>query len=202
MKNPRDVINHCVEEFESRTQIELVVSIKKQSDSYYNFFWFYTLVAVQIFWISALLLNDSFDFEILCIESFVLILISYLVLMRLEILKYLIPKKIKKTNLIKAAGREFYNLGMFNTRLRSGLLIKYSHWENDCILVPDKGVLQKISKEELESFTKDFQKAFKGKELSDSVGSQIRTFGVFWKSKWPNEDDENEIVQAYTDDSI
>lgn len=198
--SPKEVITRCVEEFESRTQVELVVSIKKNADTYYSYFWFYTLGFVQIFWISTLLWNDYFEFELVIVESFFLIGFCYLILVRFEILKYLVSNKVKQKKIEKAAEQEFFNLGMYNTKKRSGLLVMYSHWENRCWLLADKGVVEKVSKEELNSFADDFQKAFQAKDLSESVGSQIRTFGIFWKTRWPNEDDDNEIVHAFQDE--
>lgn len=200
--NPKEAITRCVEEFEARTQVELVVSIKKSSDSYFNYFWFYVLVLVQIFWMTTLFWNEELNIELLAIESLVLIAVCYLILMRLELLRYLVPARVKKSKFSKAVAREFYHLGMYNTKQRSGLLIMYSDWEDLCVLVPDKGVEERLSKDELATFTTDFQKAFKEKNLSDSVGSLIRSFGLFWKTRWPNEDDENEIVHSFKDDPV
>lgn len=200
--SPKQILTRCVEEFEARTQIELVVSIKEGKESYFSFFWFYTLLATQVFWAVTLLWNDFFDYELLVLESLALIGICYLLLVKLELLKYLIPRYIKVTKLKNAAEKEFFKLGMYNTKRRSGLLVIYSHWENDCVLLADKGVEEKVTKQELDDFAKDFQVAFKAKDLTEAVGSQIRSFGVFWKTRWPNEDEENEIVHAFKDDLI
>ena len=202
MNSPKEIISRCVDEFETQTQVELVVSIIKKSGSYYSFFWFYTLLLVQIFWISTLLWNEFFEFELLVAESMILIGFSYVILLKFDVLKYLVPKKIKAEHLKKMADQTFYKLGLFNTKRRSGLLIMYSHFENGCYLIPDKGIIEKISKSELDKMSLDFQLAFRGKNLAESVGSLIRTYGVFWKEKWPNEDDENEISVSFSDGSV
>ncbi|MBL7543100.1 MAG: hypothetical protein JNL11_04750 [Bdellovibrionaceae bacterium] len=194
--SPKQIIARCVEEFEAKTQVELVVLVKRSSASYFDFFWFYTLFLVQTFWVVTVMLDDSFVFLSLVIESFLIIGLSYLFLMRLELLKYLVPAKFKNRKLRELAAREFFDLGIFNTRRRSGLLIVYSHFENMCVLFCDKGVKEKISEKEIADYTEQFRSAFNGKNLSESVGSMIRTFGVYWRNQWPNEDDENEIVHA------
>jgi putative membrane protein len=198
--NSKQIITRCVEEFESKTQVELVILIRKHCQSYYSYFWFYTLLFVQIFWVSTVLWNDSFSFEVISAESFFLIALSYLLLMKFELIKFLIPKKTKIKNLKNFAAREFQNMGIYNTRLRSGLLILYSRWENECLLLCDKGVKEKLTDKELETFTNEFKDAFTEKNLGESVGSMIRSFGVYWHTKWPNEDDENEIVHSYSGD--
>tara|TARA_B110001454_G_scaffold106457_1_gene100224 strand:+ start:64466 stop:65077 length:612 start_codon:yes stop_codon:yes gene_type:complete len=196
--NSKQILTRCVEEFESKTQVELVVLIRKHCQSYYSYFWFYTLLFVQIFWVATVLWNDSFSFEMISAESFFLIALSYLVLMKFELIKFLIPKKHKIRNLKNFAAREFHNMGIHNTKQRSGLLIIYSRWENECLLLCDKGVRDRLSDKELEAFTNDFKWAFTEKNLGESVGSMIRSFGVYWHTKWPNEDDENEIVHSYS----
>lgn len=197
---PKEIISRCVEEFELKTQVELVVLIRKSCDSYLNFFWFYSLLVIQLFWITTLLLDESFSFEAIAIESFVLIGLCYLVLMRFDVLKFLIPKKIKDRSIRALAHREFSNLSIFETRLRSGVLIVYSHWENQCIMMCDKGIKEKVSNVEIEKFTSDFLLAFTGKDIAESLGSMIRSFGVYWHSKWPNEDDVNEIAHTFDGD--
>lgn len=197
---PKQILIRCVEEFEAKTQVELVVIIRKYCQSYFSFFWFYTLCFVQIFWIATILWNESFSYEVIAIESFFLIAFSYLSLIKFELIKYLIPKKVKIRNLQEFAAKEFQNMGIYNTKKRSGLLVLYSRWENECLLLCDKGVKERLAESELADFTSDFKKAFTGKDLSESVGSMIRSFGVYWHHKWPNEDDENEIVHSYRGD--
>jgi uncharacterized membrane protein len=196
--NPKQVISLCVEEFEAKTQVELVVLIRRCASSYYSFFWFYTLLFTQILWISTVLWNESFEFELLALESLFLIALSYVLLIRFELIRFLVPKKTKLKNLKDFAAKEFFNLGIFNTKRRSGLLVIYSRWENECLLICDKGVKEKVTDKEIEAFTGDFKNAFAAKDLSESVGSAIRSFGVFWHAKWPNEDDENEIVHSFS----
>lgn len=202
MTSPKEIISRCVDEFEMQTQVELVVSIIKKCDSYNSFFWFYTLLFVQTFWISTLLWNEFFEFAFLVAESMVIIGLNYIVLLKFDILKYLVPKKIKKEKLKKMADQTFYKLGLFSTKRRSGLLVIYSHFENECYLIADKGITEKVSKADIDKMELDFQMAFKSKNLAESVGSLIRTYGVFWKDKWPNEDDENEISVSFSDGSI
>lgn len=198
--SPKQIITRCVEEFEAKTQVELVVVIRKHCQSYYSFFWFYTLCLVQLFWITTILWNESFTYETIAVESFFLIALSYIALMRFELIKFLVPKKDKIKNLKNFAAKEFQNMGIYNTRQRSGLLVIYSRWENECLLLCDKGITERLTEAEIQGFTSDFKKAFIGKDLSESVGSMIRSFGVFWHVKWPNEDDENEIVHSYSGD--
>ncbi|MBL7554420.1 MAG: hypothetical protein JNM24_01265 [Bdellovibrionaceae bacterium] len=198
--NPKQIITRCVEEFEAKTQVELVILIKKRTQSYYSFFWFYTLLLVEIFWIATVLWNESFAYDIVAIESLFLIGLCYILFMKLGLIKFLIPKKVKIKSLKNYAAREFQNMGVYNTRQRSGLLVVYSRWENECLLLCDRGVKEKLTEKELQSFTSDFKVSFTGKDLSESVGSMIRSFGVYWHEKWPNEDDENEIVHSYSGD--
>lgn len=198
--SPKQIITRCVEEFEAKTQVELVVLIKPHSQPYWGFFWFYTLLCVQIFWISTVLWNDTFEYELTSLESLLLIGLCYFAFVKFELIKYLIPTKVKKSSLNNFAHREFSRLGISNTKRRSGLLILYTHLENECVIMPDKGVKEKISDKELEIWTQDFIAAFNKQDLSESVGSLIRSFGVYWHDQWPNEDDENEIVHSFDGD--
>lgn len=194
--NPKQIITRCVEEFEARTQVELVVLIKPHSQQYWGFFWFYTLMCVQIFWISTILWNDSFEYELTALESWVLVALCYVIFIKFNVIKYLVSSKIKKASVQDLATKEFCHLGIFNTKRRSGLLIVYTHLENECLLLADKGVKEKISEKELATWTAEFKAAFNSKDLGESLGSAIRSFGVYWHTQWPNEDDENEIVHS------
>jgi apolipoprotein N-acyltransferase len=99
--NPKQIITRCVEEFEAKTQVELVILIKKRTQSYYSFFWFYTLLLVEIFWIATVLWNESFAYDIVAIESLFLIGLCYILFMKLGLIKFLIPKKVKIKSLKK-----------------------------------------------------------------------------------------------------
>lgn len=197
---PKQILSRCVDEFESKTQVELVVLIRKSADSYFGYVWFYTLLAVQFFWVATLLWNESFSFEVLAIESLLLIVLCYVAFVYFEIIKFFVPRKTKDLKVKNYAEREFTHLGVANTRLRSGLLIVFSHWEDECVVLGDIGIHERISKTELDAFKSQFKRAFLEENLGESVGSMIRSFGVFWHAKWPNEDDVNEIVHAFDGD--
>lgn len=191
--NDKSILQMCVDEFEQKTQIELKLVIEPSANLYKDVIFLILIVFVFFFWGVLHFLEQDFNFSFIYAEAIAACLILYLLLKELQLIQFFISNKVKIKNVNEKALFNFSKHKMYQTKMRSGLLLYYARLEKKGVIVADTGVLEKFSKEEIVKFQLQFERALNHKNFVEELGSFIRSLAIYSHQKWPDETGENEI---------
>lgn len=191
--NDKSILQICIDEFEQKTQVELKLVIEPSSYHYKETILLALLVFVFVFWGVLHFLEQDFNFSFIYIEAIVTCGVLYYLLHQLQLIQFFISKSKKRKNVQQRALYHFSHHKMYQTKLRSGLLLYYARLEKKGALVADAGVIERFSKEDILKFQVQFEKALNHKNFVEELGSFIRSLAIYSHQKWPDETGENEI---------
>lgn len=191
--NDKSILQMCIDEFEQKTQIELKLVIEPSASHYKEAIFFILIIFVFIFWGVLHFLEKDFNFSFIYIEAIASCLIFYFLLKDLQFIRFFISNKNKIENVNVKALYNFSKHRMYQTKMRSGLLLYYARLEKKGIIVADTGVIERFSKVEIDKFQSQFEIALNHKNFVDELGSFIRSLAIYSHQKWPDETGENEI---------
>lgn len=189
----KSILQLCVDEFEQKTQVELKLIIEPKAYHYKEIIFLILIGFIFLFWGILHFLEEDFSFVAIYLETIVASVVIFLALDKLQLIQYLISSEQKKKQVQQRALYQFAHHKMYQTKMRSGLLLYYSRLERKALILPDQGVLEKIPKEEIVKFQIQLEKALNHKNFLDETGSFIRSLAIYCHQKWPDETGENEI---------
>lgn len=139
-------ITQKVKELELISRVEYVPVFARQSSHYKNYFSFLTLTCLAVIFF----IGFVFELPDLFVFSFGFAAVAFVQLgMRFpRLVKFLIPRGIRRDSVALAAREAFVEYEVFSTRERSGVLIFVSELEKAVFVIADKGLLPFVTENE------------------------------------------------------
>ena len=178
MKHPlseadRNRIEAAVTTLEAKSSAELAVVVARQSHDYgaYPFLW---SAAAGLFagGILAVGWSDARAIDVILIEGIVFVL-SYLVLHFTGLGVALIPKRLKSSHARRLAAAEFATLVAGHAADRAGLMLFLSLAERHVEILVDRGIDEKIPKEQWQSIVERFGASDGRSTIADRIIAAI-----------------------------
>ncbi|WP_321313085.1 TPM domain-containing protein [Halarcobacter sp.] len=191
--NEKEQIQEEIKTLETKSSAELVAVITKYSSSYR----FETLVfslLISVF-ISIILLFADID----TIKFFQIQVLSFFALFFLtssfkKILLTFLPKKYKYEKASINAKKEFYNLGIKDTKTKLGIMFYVSIEEKYVEIITDTGIKSKISDNYWQDIVNEFIKDVKNNQFSIGYKKAIKECSETLIKSFPIQDnDKNEL---------
>ena len=205
MKHPlsetdRDRIEAAVTALEAKSSAELAVAVARQSHDYgaYPFLW---SAAVGLFagGLLAVSWSDARAIDVILIEGIVFVL-SYLTLHFTRLGIALIPKRLKSSHARRLAAAEFATLVAQRTTGHSGLLLFVSLAERHVEILVDRGIDDKISKEQWQAIVERFGASASSSTITDRIVAAIeQCAAILAQHLPPSGTQRNEISNRVTE---
>ena len=196
-------VRAAVREAEDRTYGEFVPVFVKESDFYEEALWRAGFVFAFIAGIMLIILNTVTDWLLWIPCSFWLIIVlafglgGAFLTMNIEALRRAFAgKRLVKERAYKKAQLMFFDLGIFNTRQRIGIMIFISFFERQVIVLADEGINAVIPQEEWNSVVKSITAELKENHKVKAVLAGIAACAKLVEESPIEilEDEENEIA--------
>ena len=202
-------IVEAVQEVEKRTSGEIVPVIVNQSYHYTNstligiikmvsLLSFLLFAAFSIFniilskEISEILISTIYIGIAIFITSILSIYIIALLFPRFKLL--FISQKETKEEVEEGAVNQFYKQAIFNTRDKTGILIYISLLEKRVVVLADKGINEKVPKEQWSEIVTHIATGLRKKQGIDAICEAIKSCGKIVEKEFPiKKDDTNEL---------
>ncbi len=185
----------AVEKIESRSHAEIIVAIAPRSAPYqYVNLWAGAILTFAVF---SFLMFAPIDFGTLYIYAGTLYAFAagYLAMSGIPALKRAIIGQKKLTDQVELKARAFFQkAGINETGDRIGILIYFSFYEKQVLILPDRGAKKSIPPEELEKLHSEFLKVFSARHSSIAIIESLEeSAGFFGKFIPRTNDDMNEL---------
>lgn len=191
--NEKEQIQEEIKNLEKKSSAELVAVITKYSSSYkYEILVFSLLVSV---FISIVLLFTNIN----TIEFFQIQVLSFFALYLLtnsfkKIVLLFLPKRYKYEKASINAKKEFYNLGIKDTKTKLGIMFYVSIEEKYVEIITDSGIKSKISDNYWQDIVDEFIKDVKNNQFSKGYKKAIKECSNTLIDNFPiQENDKNEL---------
>jgi uncharacterized membrane protein len=175
----RQLIARCIRELEARTQAEVVLVLREKSGSYRDVS--YLAGAFAAFFALGLALYLPLEFHPLAIP--VPILAAFWVTGWLcqhsRIRVRLTTPKRRREQVAKAAAAAFFEKNVFDTSSRMGVLVYFSRFENEALILTDLGARACLDPARLEEYRVELSKVGKSEDRVRALGTFLRSFGVY-----------------------
>lgn len=174
MQNLAQEIEQKVEAIEAVSSAEVVVSFQPCSEEYrdLDLVWgilFALLVLGYKIWSP-----HQFDPNWVVLNVFLAGLVGFLLSRHGKSFRRLLLSSGRAQRWVRrAAESQFYSLGVHQTRERTGLLVYVSRFERAMELVPDVGLVQKLSPELWKSWRRDLGEAEDDLDLIEKLKAQL-----------------------------
>lgn len=184
-----------IAEIENNSLVEVVVSIKPQSESYTDIAYLWGAISSFITFSLFMFLPTPFNDYLIYTGTIFAFFVGAFIALYIKPMQNLLLKKSRKERSVEIMGRALFQKGgIRHTNEKIGLLILVSLFEKMVYLVPDRGVETAIPTEIMEQMNIDFQDIFNKKDipqaLIDSLAKQKEHFNRYIP---PIENDINEL---------
>src|SRR5262249_29242485 len=137
----RNKITLAVQDVESKTSAEIVVSVKARSDDYREVDLTVGLLLAAITLVVLIYHPAELDEDLMPVETLAAFAVGSILVNKVGALKRaLMSKKRKREQTQKSARAQFVEQGISCTRDRSGILVFVSELERAVCVVPDVGI--------------------------------------------------------------
>jgi len=192
-KKQKELIEKEIKNLENKSSAELVAVITKISSSYKFEILLFTSILTFFVSIIALFFELNtikfFQIQILSFTAFYLFLSRYK-----NILLFLLPKNYKYNKASKKAKKEFYNLGIKETKTRQGIMFFVSVDEKYVEIVTDIAIKSKIDNIYWEKIVNQFINDVKNKQFFEGYKKAIQACSQTLIENFPiKENDKNEL---------
>lgn len=174
-------IEQAVDEFESKTSGELVISVEEASDDYKEAVWIMAvLFGLVCAFILAILSNlwlipSFFNPEVVSLTIAAAIGVGYLVGSLMDKVAYkLVGKRIVANRTLQRAETVFLENEVFATSNRIGILLHLSLQEKRVTLIADKGINEKIDDNSWGEVVDTLIKEIRAKKVEDGLVHAIQ----------------------------
>ena len=142
-ENARKALTVCVKEIETRTDAELVLVIRARSDSYRHADYLFGALLAFIGLVFIIFSPYTFHPNWVVVEVVLFFVLGAFVSSRTNALRRLLTsKKFQATKVRASAAAMFYEAGVANTRMVTGILVYVSLLERRLEVLADRGVLK------------------------------------------------------------
>ena len=194
------LVSNTIKELEKSSSGEIVPVLASKSSKYLFFrFMYASIFTYLILFIYFYFIKENLNFALdLDIFGLIVGLISFYVFYSLSnfnlVLKYLIPKKVKKYKCEKQAYFEFFQNEVYKTRDNTGILIYISVLERQVVVIGDWGINSKIDNKEWDNLIKIIVKSIKEKNITQGIVEGLIATNDLLKNNFPiKPDDTNEL---------
>jgi putative membrane protein len=144
-ENARKALTACVKEIETGTDAELVLVIRARSDSYRHANYLFGALLAFVGLVFIIFSPYTFHPNWVLIEVVLFFVLGAFVSSRSNALRRLLTsKKFQAAKVRTSAAAMFYEAGIANTRMETGILIYVSLLERRLELLADRGVLKAV----------------------------------------------------------
>jgi putative membrane protein len=144
-ENARKALTACVKEIETRTDAELVLVIRARSDSYRHANYLFGALLAFVGLVFIIFSPYTFHPNWVLIEVVLFFVLGAFVSSRSNSLRRLLTSKKSQAHKVRtSAAAMFYEAGIANTRMETGILIYVSLLERRLELLADRGVLKAV----------------------------------------------------------
>ena len=144
-ENARKALTACVKEIETRTDAELVLVIRARSDSYRHADYLFGALLAFTGLVFLILSPYTFHPIWVLVEVVVFFVLGAFVSSRMDTLRRLLTSKTLRIQKVRtAAAATFYEAGVANTRLETGILVYVSLLERQLEVLADRGLLKAV----------------------------------------------------------
>ncbi len=144
-ENARKALTACVKEIETGTDAELVLVIRARSDSYRHANYLFGALLAFVGLVFIIFSPYTFSPNWVLIEVVLFFVLGAFVSSRSNALRRLLTsKKFQAAKVRTSAAAMFYEAGIANTRMETGILIYVSLLERRLELLADRGVLKAV----------------------------------------------------------
>lgn len=178
-------IEQAVQDFESKTSGELVISVEEASDDYKESLWIMAVVSGLICAMVLAVLSNMwmipsfFNPEVISLTIAVAMGIGYLLAALMNKNAYkLVGKKIVAQRTLQRAETVFLENEVFNTSKRIGILLHLSLRERRVTLIADKGINEKINDDSWAKVVDKLIGEIKSKKVEEGLIHAIESCGA------------------------
>ncbi|MDT8401081.1 MAG: TPM domain-containing protein [Bacteroidales bacterium] len=170
-------LDKLISESELKTKAQIVLATVKRSDSYAELPWKAfamgaSLAGLTVFVIHLVLLGWIYDtvilFSILTIFACGALLAA-LTLLFPGFARFFLSRNRRETESLQYAEALFLSRELFDTESRRGILILVSQFERQVVILPDKGVRDRLTADVLKNIISKMTKALKQKNMKDAM---------------------------------
>ena len=200
-QDERDKIAAAVAEVEKHTASELVTAVYSKSDSYASFrvgcAFGLALLLVGV----AHLMQPSIPVMELLGTQMLIALAAYGITGLPAVLRIIVPRWAKEQAVHRKVRQLFLDLGVTETRDRSGVLIYLSELERRVEILGDRGIHEHLGKAAWQALVSELVVAIRGGSAADGLLRIIEQLGVELSRKFPiREGDTNELPNEVVTD--
>lgn len=102
--------------------------------------------------------------------------------------RLLIPRRIMDAAVRERAARAFVEHGLYNTRDRNGVLILFSRFEREVVILADRGIDQKVPPGTWLRLDQEITRSVRGGRLSETLVRVIDEIGALLAQHFPKTD--------------
>lgn len=191
----KDEIRKAVQNAERRTSGEFVTVIARQSDSYFSTPVMWAALVALIVPVALIFVFSFSDAKLVLDIQLAVFLILYAVFQIEAVKMKLVPKSLKKNRVQKLAYQQFLLTGTGSTRDHSGVLFFVSLAERSVEIIADKGINDKVDKDEWQKIVNTFIKDVKNNEYRHGFITAIEQCGNLLSAHFPIQPgDKNELA--------
>lgn len=188
-------LRSAVEKIEQDSGVEIVATLSPRADRYF----LRPLVAGLLVFLSVytymMFVPKVFHYQWLYLETLIAFLLAAgtpLVFPGLNRLLY--GEKILRRKAELQAASMFHHAGIYETRKRVGLLVSFSWYEREAVVIADTGAVEMIPPDLLQAFEADCRQAIRSKEAPDAIIRALKGSAKMFANYIPRgEDDVNEL---------
>ena len=176
---------------ESRTSVEVVVCVRRQSGVYRHADYLFGAILLFAVLMPILFAEFTFALEAIPLELLAAFVLGTVVCSMIPVLRRLLTRASYREKAVRSEARAaFYDLGIARTRDRTGLLLFVSLLENRLEVVPDIGIdLKSLG----EGWAAELHKAVEAQDPQAFL-KQVRALGEPLGKAYPRRDDDiNEL---------
>lgn len=180
----RTLLNKSIAEAESLTKAQIVLAAIKRCDNYSEIPWKAFAFGASLAGLIVFLL-DFFVFgwttNIVILLSIAVILVNGLLFVLLTILisgfaRLFLSESRKETETFQYAESLFLSKELFSTKGRRGILLLVSQFERQVVILPDKGVRDQLSADEMKDTISKMTKFLKQNEVRKALETGLNEF--------------------------
>lgn len=187
-------IEQAIENAETRTSGELVVAVVETSSDYGRLRMLVVLMSLMLGTLAALLLHGSIPITWAILVPACCGMLAWSLTEVPALFRFLISNASLDAAVSGRAHQYFSQLGVHQTRERSGILIFLSEFERRVVLLGDRGIHSFVGDRGWQKAVQQLTQGIQGKRATDAVIQCIEHFGDVLAAEFPRRsDDVNEL---------
>jgi putative membrane protein len=206
-------IRKSVSRAEASTSGEIATAVVPESSDYGTYELIFSIVGGFVYFFVALFFSDRLEVSLQSlswvysprhlllfygVSTLLVIVLLYLLANTRFVDRLIVPRPVMARRVQERARRHFTEVGVFNTRDRTGILLFISELEQRVELLADRGISAKIDQQQWDEIIKNLIEGIKSGEPVPAICRAVEECGKLLAEYFPRKvDDRNEL-----DDSL